>query len=213
MCSLKPKVQLNLWEDTLCVPAAEARMPASSHIKHASLMLLNCPKILLNLKKNKTKQKWGFKILYRCNTFQELINFCYLLKERAKSHVFVLLMFLIETSDFVVVDEKMVRKGHPSTFQHGWQYGFLFVSSFTCYLLKLGIHSAWSFTSPACLCGKHPFLEIIFWLCLLTPFCVCLRWALKQICFLWGIFLQIPDWRLLKKTPNPTPHRFYMRKK
>lgn len=55
MCSLKPKVQLNLWEDTLCVPVAEARMPASSRIKHASLMLLNCPEILLNLQKNKTK--------------------------------------------------------------------------------------------------------------------------------------------------------------
>lgn len=32
----------------------------------------------------------------------------------------MLFMFLIETSDFVVVDdEKMLRKGHQSTFQHG----------------------------------------------------------------------------------------------
>ena len=60
--------------------------------------------------------------------FQELINCCCsLLKERAKSHVFVLFMFLIETSDFVVVDEKMLREGYQNTFQYGWQYGSLFV--------------------------------------------------------------------------------------
>jgi len=52
--------------------------------------------------------------------FQELINCCCsLLKERAKSHVFVLFMFLIETSDFVVVDEKMLREGYQNTFQYG----------------------------------------------------------------------------------------------
>lgn len=145
--------------------------------------------------------------------FQELINcYCYLLKERAKSHVFVLFVSLTQTSDLVVVvDEKMLRKGHQSTFQHGWQYGSLFVCSFTCYLLNLSILSAQSHTSPAHLYNKHPFLKIIFWLCLLTPFCVCMRRAVKQRWFFRGIFLHLLGWRLLRKKPKP--YRLYMHKK
>lgn len=140
-----------------------------------SLMLLTCPERALNLKKiekNKKLKVWNS--LYRYNTFQELINCCcYLLKERAKSHVFVLFVFLIWTSDFVVVDEEMFRKGHQSTLQHGWLYGSLLVCSFTCYLLKPDRRSARSYMSPACLYDKHPFFKIIFCLRLLTSFCVC----------------------------------------
>lgn len=140
--------------------------------------------------------------------FQELINCCcYLLKERAKSHVFVLLMFPTETSDFVVVDEKMLRKGHQITFQHGCQYGSLFICSFTCYLLKPSIHSAWTYTSPACLYGKHPFLKIIFWLHLLTPFCV--RGTLQQI-FSAGNTSANTGMKTAQKKPlkkQPTPHK------
>lgn len=98
----------------------------------------------------------------------------------------------------------MLRKGHQSTFQHGWQYGSLFVCSFTCYLLNLSILSAQSHTSPAHLYNKHPFLKIIFWLCLLTPFCVCMTRAMKQRFFLGEYFCIYWVEDCSEKNPNHT---------
>lgn len=145
--------------------------------------------------------------LCRCNMFQELINCCcYLLQGRAKSRVFVLFVFLIETSDFVGGDEKVLGKGHQSTFQHGWQYGSLFVCSFTCYLLKPSMLSAWGYLKGSVLTVSSHTLLCMFERSIKTN-----MFSVENISVNTG--LKTAKKKRTTKPPNPPPRRFYTCKK
>lgn len=118
MWSLKPKAYLNLWGDALICLLLNPEWQLLPHIRHASLMLPNCSEIPQNHPKKARIEN----SLYRCNVFHKAIHrCCRLLNERAKSHVSVLFVFLVETHAYLFI---YWEKGHgegPSAHFSAWQ--------------------------------------------------------------------------------------------